>query len=128
MIKKLENCFFKKHVITTWFDKKWKNWHFLKKQFSSFLIISPVILDLQKRTIPQIKAKNISFWPYSIKLLAKINIFWNRKQWICLMIFWPRLYRCKEMQNLTFFEKSYFQVFNHISGHIWPTAENYTSK
>ena len=26
--------------------------------------------------------------------------------------------KMENMENLTFFEKSYFQVFNHISGHI----------
>ena len=92
-----------------------------------FVIISSVIFDLQEFTIPQIKAKDISFGPYSIKFLAKINIFWNRKQWICLMIFWPKIYKCKKMQNCIFFEKSYFQAFNHISGDICPTGVYYTS-
>ena len=89
MIKKLENCFFKKHVITTWFDKKWKNWHFLKKQFSSFLIISPVLFDLQKRAIPQNKAWNILFWPYLMIFSNLMNIFWTMLTQSCAVFFYP---------------------------------------
>ena len=39
-----------------------------------FLIISLVVFDPQKHAIPQIKAKDISFGPYSFSFLAKINI------------------------------------------------------
>ena len=34
--------------------------------------------------------------------------------------------KCQKLQNLTFYEKSYFQVFNYISGDICPTGEYYT--
>ena len=44
MIKKLKNCFFKNCIFLLLFRKKCKNWHFLKKQFFSLLIISQVIL------------------------------------------------------------------------------------
>ena len=71
--------------------KKCKYWHFLKKQFFSILIISLVILDLQGSTIPQIKAKDISFGPYSSSFLAKINILWERKWQSCLIFFYPDL-------------------------------------
>ena len=74
-----------------------------------FVIISSVIFDLQEFTIPQIKAKDISFGPYSIKFLAKINIFWNRKQWICLMIFWPRIYKCKKCKIAYFLRNHIFR-------------------
>ena len=116
--------------LKIWFFKTVKFCNFLifcLSIFFRFIIISLAIFNLQGYTIPQIKAKDISFGPYSFKFLAKINIFWDRKQWICLMIFWPRLYECKKMQNCTFFEKSYFQLFNHIFCHIWPTGECYNS-
>ena len=38
-----------------------------------------------------------------------------------------KFYECRKLQNLKFFEKSVFLVFNHISGHILPTGVNYTS-
>ena len=74
-----------------------------------FVIIFLVMFDLQEFTIPQIKAKDISFGPYSIKFLAKINIFWNRKQWICLMIFWPRIYKCKKCKIAYFLRNHIFR-------------------
>ena len=83
MIKILKSCFFKKQFFTFNFSKKCKNWHFLKKQFFSFLIISPVIFDLQKRTIPQIKALNILFWPYFIHFIARMDIWWAMKPRKC---------------------------------------------
>ena len=83
MTKILKSCFFKKQFFTFNFSKKCKNWHFLKKQFFSFLIISPVIFDLQKRTIPQIKALNILFWPYFIHFIARMDIWWAMKPRMC---------------------------------------------
>ena len=67
--------------------KKCKIWHFLKNHIFRFLIISLVIFDLQEHIIPQIKAKDISFAPYSFSFLAKINILWERKWWSCLVFF-----------------------------------------
>ena len=55
-------------------NQKCKNSHFLKNQFFSFLIISLVTFELHECTIPLIKAKNISFGPYFVNFLAKINI------------------------------------------------------
>ena len=73
MIKKLKNCFFKKCQFLHFLLKlKVKNC-FLKKQLFSILIISLVIFDLQKRTIPQIKALKILFWPYLIHFTARIE-------------------------------------------------------
>ena len=60
-----------------------------KNHIFRFLIISLVIFVLQEYTIPQIKAKDISFGPYSLSFLAKINILWERKRWNCL-VFFPR--------------------------------------
>ena len=54
-----------------------------------FVIISSVIFDLQEFTIPQIKAKDISFGPYSFSFLAKINILWEKKRRSCLVFFYP---------------------------------------
>ena len=45
-----------------------------KNHIFRFLIKSLVIFDLQEQIIPQIKAKDISFGPYSLSFLAKINI------------------------------------------------------
>ena len=65
--------------------EKCKNWHFLKKWFFSFLIISQVIFDLQKRTIPQIEALNISFWPCLMHFTTRMDIWWAMKQRKCLV-------------------------------------------
>ena len=59
--------------------KNCKIWHFLKNLFFSFLIITLVLYDIQKPTIPQIKAKDIWFVPNLISFLARINIFWDKK-------------------------------------------------
>ena len=67
--------------------KNCKIWHFLKYQFFRFFIISPIIFDLQECNIPQIKAKDILFWPHFFRYLAKINTLWDRKQWSCLIFF-----------------------------------------
>ena len=58
-----------------------------EKYFFSFLIITLIIYDLQKPTISQIKANDISFGPYFISFVARINIFWGRKLWNCLTFF-----------------------------------------
>ena len=71
--------------------KKCKIAHFLINHIFRFLIISLLIFVLQERTIPQIKAKDILFGPYSFSLLAKINILQERKPWSCLVFFYPDL-------------------------------------
>ena len=48
-----------------------------------------VTLELNECTIPQIKAKNISFGPYSFSFLAKNNILSERKQQSCLVFCCP---------------------------------------
>ena len=98
MKKKLKNCFFKKCQFLHFLLKlKVKNC-FLKKQLFSILIISLVIFDLQKRTIPQIKALKILFWPYFIHFTARMDIWWAMKlrkcpvffpqtlEWLCLIV------------------------------------------
>ena len=37
------------------------------------------------------------------------------------------LQNCKKMQNLTFLENHRFNIFYHISGHIWPTETYFIS-
>ena len=89
MIKKRKNCFFKKCQFLHFLLKlKVKNC-FLKKQLFSILIISLVTFDLQKRTIPQIKALNILFWPYFIHFTARMGIWWAMKLRKCPVFFSP---------------------------------------
>ena len=91
MMKKLKNCFFKKCQFLHFLLKlKVKNC-FLKKQLFSILVISLVIFDLQKRTISQIKALKILFWPYFIHFTARMDIWWAMKLRKC-PVFFPRLY------------------------------------
>ena len=54
--------------------KKLQNFKFFEKSIFMFLIISLATFDLQEPNIPQIKAENISFGPYVLNFLAKINI------------------------------------------------------
>ena len=87
MIKKLKNCFFKKCQFLHFLLKlKVKNC-FLKKQLFSILIISLVIFDLQKCTIPQIKALNILFWLSFIHFTARMDIWWAMKLRKCAVFF-----------------------------------------
>ena len=48
-----------------------------------FFIISLVIFGLQRRTLHQIKALEILFWPYVIIFSPRINICWAMKLRIC---------------------------------------------
>ena len=83
-------------------EKNCKICNFLKQQIFSFFIISLVIFDLQNPIIPHIKAETISFRPYFLSFLAKSNIFWARKQWSCLIFFYPdfsRSVQCFVVQN-----------------------------
>ena len=81
--------------VVSFFDANFMNaenckiWHFLKYQFFRFFIISLIIFDLQECTIPQIKAKNISFGPYFLRFLATSNTFSARNQWSFLIFFYP---------------------------------------
>ena len=112
MIKILKSCFFKKQFFTFNFSKKCKNWHFLKKQFFSFLIISPVIFDLQKRTIPQIKALNILFWPYFIHFIARMGIWWAMKPRKCPVFFPQTLYSFHTVSSI----QDVFIFINFVCG------------
>jgi len=74
MIKKLKNCFFKKCQFLHFLLKlKVKNC-FLKKQLFSILIISLVVFELEKRTIPQIKAEDILLGPLFINFSSRMDI------------------------------------------------------
>jgi len=105
-IKKLngtsEISFFSVHHLEKWwkltnfvmwqFDvkklqKSCKIWHFLKNRFFGFLMISPVIFEIQKRTIPQIKAKNKLIGHYFIIFIATSDIFWTLMWWKCIIFF-----------------------------------------
>ena len=121
MIKKLKNCFFKKcqflHFLLT---LKVKNC-FLKKQLFSILIISLVIFDLQKHTIPQIKAWNILFWPYFIHFTARMGIWWAMKPRKCA-VFCSTDFTCKV---LGYYNKNICSV-KILLCKAWPTLLNYT--
>ena len=104
--------------MSYFFDAKFMNaknckiWLFLKHQFFRFFIISPIIFDLQECNIPQIKAKDILFWPYFLSFLATINDFWDRKQWSCFIIFTLEFINVK----IVIFWKINFLVF---SSFLW---------
>ena len=86
-----------------------------------FVIISWVIFDLQEFTIPQIKAKDISFGPYSLSFLAKINILWERKWWSCL-VFFPGLY-IHIVVEISLGHEVFFNLlcstYQHATEHRW---------
>ena len=67
--------------------QKCKIWHFLKITVLTFFIISPVIFGLQRRTLPQIKALEILFWPCFIIFSSKINIYWGIMSRKCVVFF-----------------------------------------
>ena len=113
MIKILKSCFFKTQFFTFNFSKKCKNWHFLKKQFFRFLIISPVIFDLQKRTIPQIKALNILFWPYFIHFIDRMGIWWAMKPRKCPVFCSSDFIK---LLKLTDVQKAFEGIFGEIVG------------
>ena len=104
MIKKLKNCFFKKCQFLHFLLKlKVKNC-FLKKQLFSILIISLVIFDLQKCTIPQIKALNILFWLCFIHFTARMDIWWAMKLRKCA-VFFPQTLHILNFRFLYFQDK-----------------------
>ena len=53
-----------------------------------FFIISLVIFGLQRRTLHQIKALEILFWPYVIIFSSRINICWAITSRSCIICFW----------------------------------------
>ena len=60
-----------------------------------FFIISLVIFGLQRRTLPQIKALEILFWPCFIIFSPRINICWAIMSRSCIILstfFLPTLY------------------------------------
>ena len=95
--------------------------HFLKNQLFSILIISLVIFDLQKHTIPQIKAWNILFWPYFIHFTARMGIWWAMKPRKCA-VFCSTDFTCKV---LGYYNKNICSV-KILLCKAWPTLLNYT--
>ena len=94
---------------------------FLKNHIFRFLIMSLVIFDLKRHAIPQIKAKDISFGPYSFSFLAKINILWERKWWSCL-VFFPGLY-IHIVVEISLGHEVFFNLlcstYQHATEHRW---------
>ena len=64
------------------------NWHFLKITVLTFFIISLVIFGLQRRTLSQIKALEILFWPCFIIFSPRINICWATMSRSCHRFFY----------------------------------------
>ena len=64
---------------------------FFEKSIFQFFIISRVIFDLQRRTIPQINCLKILFWPFALIFRAKMDIWGDTMRRKCL-VFFPRLY------------------------------------
>ena len=93
--------------------KKCKIAHIWRNHIFRFLIISLVIFDLQESTIPQIKAKDVSFGPYSLSFLAKINNLWERKQRSCL-VFFPWLFEVKPVCHFIEIRKQYLNFSSSI--------------
>ena len=67
------------------------NWHFLKITVLTFFIISLVIFGLQRRTLSQIKALEILFWPCFIIFSPMINICWAIMSRLCIIL-WTFFY------------------------------------
>ena len=63
---------------------------FFEKSTFQFFIITRVVFDLKRRTIPQIKHLNILFWPYLLIFRARSVIWWDTK-WKKCLVFSPRL-------------------------------------
>ena len=62
------------------------DWHFLKITVLTFFIISLVIFGLQRRTLSQIKALEILFWPCFIIFSPMINICWAIMSRLCIIL------------------------------------------
>ena len=65
---------------------------FFEKSIFQFFIISRVIFDLQRRTIPQINHLNILFWPFELTFVGRMDIWGDRKQRKCPVFFLQTLY------------------------------------
>ena len=104
IIKNLKSQFFKKCKICFFFCI------FILSKFFRLSIICLVISDLQECAKPQIKAIEISFWPYFIIFGAAINFLWDRKQKTFLVSFNPELTNGKNCR-IWYFLKTFFSVF-----------------
>ena len=89
------------------------NWHFLKITVLTFFIISLVIFGLQRRTLSQIKALEILFWPCFIIFSPMINICWAIMSRLCIILwtfFLPTLY-FKFLMCLRNNQSSKFEIY-----------------
>ena len=83
------------------------NWHFLKITVLTFFIISLVIFGLQRRTLSQIKALKILFWPCFIIFSPMINICWAIMSRLCIILWtffyppfiYPFVHLCFKLAN-----------------------------
>ena len=85
--------------------------HFFLANFFMLVTISLVIFDLQECAIPQIKAKDILFWPYFLSFLATINNFSDRKQRSCLILFNLNFINAKNCKVFIFLKYKIFSFF-----------------
>ena len=88
-----------------------QNFKFFEKSIFRFLIISLATFDLQERTIPQIKAKHIYFWPYFVSFFGYNPYFMRYKATKLFYFLWHKQYEHKKLQNWTLFEISTFRFF-----------------
>ena len=107
------------------YARKWKIWHFLKITVLTFFIISLVIFGLQRRTLSQIKALEILFWPCFIIFSLTINICWPIMSRSCIGFFTQSIELRKRFSSdiliLPWLDNffSYFDKFLHFKWRYW---------
>ena len=118
MIKKKKQGFSKNVNLCYKIARKCKIWHFLKITVFTFFIISLVIFGLQRRTLHQIEALKILFWPYFIIFSLTINICWAIMSGICISFFTQSIELRKRFSSdiliLSWFDNFFFlfwQIF-----------------
>ena len=90
-----------------------------------FFIISLVIFGLQRRTLHQIKALEILFWPYFIIFSLTINICWATMSRSCISFFIQplelRKWFSSDILILPWLDNffSYFDKFLHFKWRYW---------
>ena len=114
--------------------RNWQNWHFLKNQILWFFKLSLVKFDLQKRTIPQIKALDISLWPYEIIFSDWINICWDIVVGSCALFFPQTLVHILVLQYFSRFRTKIWKfspllsTFTYKCWQKWAKFSNFRSK
>ena len=102
-----------------------KIWNFLEIAVLTFFIISPVIFGLQRRTLPQIEALEILFWPCVIIFSLTINICWAIMSRSCIGFFTQSIELRKRFLSdiliLPWLDNffSYFDKFLHFKWRYW---------